>query len=250
MNQQIYYLDMDYIRPVFAVYSSFLQRSYDMLLHDVAIQNLHVVFGVDRAGLVGEDGETHHGVFDVAYLSSVPGMKILCPANYAELKAMLRHGILELDGPVAIRYSRGGEGAYRGLGGVTGSTVVREGTGLTIVTYGMMVNEALKAADLLEQRGKSVQVLKLNSIAPLDVEGVLACAKQTGALLVAEECVDAGCIGRRIASELAIAGAGDVRIRLANLGDRFIPQGSVAQLRALCGIDGESLSRTAMEVMN
>ena len=236
--------------PVFAVYSSFLQRSYDMLLHDVAIQNLHVVFGVDRAGLVGEDGETHHGVFDVAYLNSVPGMKILCPANYAELKAMLRHGILELDGPVAIRYPRGGEGGYRELGGVSGSTVVRGGTDLTIVTYGMMVNEALKAADLLGQQGKSVQVLKLNSIAPLDVEGILDCAKQTGALLVAEECVDAGCVGRRIASELAMAGAGDVRIKLVNLGDRFIPQGSVAQLRTLCGIDGESLCRTAMEVMN
>ena len=236
--------------PVFAVYSSFLQRSYDMLLHDVAIQNLHVVFGVDRAGLVGEDGETHHGVFDVAYLNSVPGMKILCPANYAELKAMLRHGILELDGPVAIRYPRGGEGGYRELGGVSGSTVVRGGTDLTIVTYGMMVNEALKAADLLGQQGKSVQVLKLNSIAPLDVEGILVCAKQTGALLVAEECVDAGCVGRRIASELAMAGAGDVRIKLVNLGDRFIPQGSVAQLRTLCGIDGESLCRTAMEVMN
>ena len=236
--------------PVFAVYSSFLQRSYDMLLHDVAIQNLHVVFGVDRAGLVGEDGETHHGVFDIAYLSSVPGMSILCPSNYAELKAMLRTAVLELNGPVAVRYPRGGEGAYREMSGVTGSAVVRDGMDLTIVAYGMMVNEALKAAELLEKQGKNVQVLKLNSILPLDMDGILSCAKKTGHLLIAEECVDAGCVGRRIASELALAQAGNVRVALANLGDRFIPQGTVAQLRALCGIDAESLCKKALEVMN
>ncbi len=236
-------------KPVFAVYSSFLQRSYDMLLHDVAIQNLHVVFGVDRAGLVGEDGETHHGVFDIAYLSSVPGMKILCPANYAELKAMLRHAVLDLSGPVAVRYPRGGEGSHHEMSGVTGSTVVCEGTDLTIVTYGMMVNEALKAAELLEKQGKQVQVLKLNSVLPLDMDGILACAKKTGNLLIAEECVDAGCVGRRIASELAMANVENVRVILANLGDRFIPQGTVSQLRALCGIDAEALCRKAMEVI-
>lgn len=236
--------------PVFAVYSSFLQRSYDMLLHDVAIQNLHVVFGVDRAGLVGEDGETHHGVFDIAYLSSVPGMKILCPTNYAELDAMLRYGVLELTGPVAVRYPRGGEGVYREMSGVTGSVVVREGTDLTIIAYGMMVNEALKAADLLERQGVQAQVLKLNSVLPLDMNEVLSCAKKTGRLLIAEECVDTGCVGRRIASELALVNAGDIRVTLANLGDRFIPQGTVAQLRALCGVDAEALCRKALEVMS
>ena len=121
---------------------------------------------------------------------------------------------------------------------------------MTIVTYGMMVNEARKAAELLEKQGKQVQILKLNSVLPLDLDGILACAKKTGNLLIAEECVDAGCVGRRIASELALANAGNVRVTLANLGDRFIPQGTVAQLRALCGIDGESLCRKAMEVMS
>ena len=235
--------------PVFAVYSSFLQRSYDMLLHDVAIQNLHVVFGVDRAGLVGEDGETHHGVFDVAYLASVPGMRILCPANFAELKAMLRYAVLKLNGPVAVRYPRGGEGAFTEQCGVVGADVVREGTDITIVTYGMMVNEALKAAELLEKQGKHAQVLKLNSILPLDMEAVLDCVKKTGKLLIAEECVEAGCVGRRIAAELAISGRSGIKLALANLGDRFIPQGTVAQLRALCGIDAESLCKKALEVM-
>lgn len=96
--------------PVFAVYSSFLQRGYDMLIHDVALQNLHVVFCVDRAGLVGSDGETHHGVFDVSYLSSVPDMTVLCPASYAELETMLRAAIYDINGSVAIRYPRGREG--------------------------------------------------------------------------------------------------------------------------------------------
>lgn len=236
--------------PVFAVYSSFLQRSYDMLLHDVAIQNLHVVLGVDRAGLVGEDGETHHGVFDVAYLSSVPGMRILCPSNFAELKEMLRYAVVKLNGPVAVRYPRGGEGGFREFCGVTGAKMIRDGGDLTIVTYGTMVNEVLKAAEILEEKGKSVQVLKLNSIAPLDMEAVRDCVKKTGRILVAEECVDAGCVGRRIASELALDGtAGSIGMTLVNLGDCFIPQGTVAQLRALCGIDAASLCKKALEVM-
>lgn len=235
--------------PVFAVYSSFLQRSYDMLLHDVAIQNLHVVLAVDRAGLVGEDGETHHGVFDVAYLSSVPGMRILCPTSFSELREMLRYAVLKLSGPVAVRYPRGGEGDFSGNCGVTDAAVIREGKDLTIIAYGTMVNEALKAADLLAAKGVDARILKLNSILPLDVETVLACAKESGRLLVAEECVDTGCVGRRIASELALHDVGNVKVVLANLGDQFIPQGSIAQLRALCGIDGEALFKRAMELM-
>ena len=236
--------------PVFAVYSTFLQRSYDMLLHDVGIQGLHVVFAVDRAGLVGEDGETHHGVFDVAYLSSVPGMRILCPANFAELRVMLRHAVLELTGPAAVRYPRGGEGALTALCGAEGASVVRQGTDITLIAYGTMINEALSAADLLEERGVSAQVLKLNSIAPLDMDTIALCVERTaGRLLVAEECVDAGCVGRRILSELVLRGQPHVRAALANLGGGFVQHGTVAQLRALMGIDGKSLCRRALEVM-
>ena len=236
--------------PVFAVYSSFLQRSYDMLLHDVAIQNLHVVFGVDRAGLVGEDGETHHGVFDVAYLSSVPGMKILCPASFAELREMLRYAVLKLNGPVAVRYPRGGEGRFTDACKATGADVIRQGKDLTIVAYGTMVNEALCAADLLAKAGVDTQILKLNSIIPLDMDALKKCVAVTGRLLVAEECVDTGCVGRRIASEFAMDGISNVKIMLANLGDRFVTQGGVAQLRALCGIDGVALSKKALELMD
>ena len=237
--------------PVFAVYSTFLQRSYDMLLHDVAILGLHVVLAVDRAGLVGEDGETHHGVFDVAYLSSVPGMQILCPASFAELRAMLRHAVLELTGPVAVRYPRGGEGAWKDLCGTDGAALLRRGSDLTLIAYGTMINEALAAADLLEGQGVSAQVVKLNSIAPLDMDSIALWVEQTGGrLLVAEECVDSGCVGRRILSELALRGVKVTRAALANLGDRFVQHGTVAQLRALRGIDADSLCKRGLEVMS
>ena len=237
------------VTPVFAVYSSFLQRSYDMLLHDVGIQQLHVVFGVDRAGLVGEDGETHHGVFDVAYLSTIPGMKIYCPSSFLELEAMLRHAVLEEHGPTAVRYPRGGEGGYREMSGVEGAALLRDGTDITLVSYGVLINEVISAAEELQKQGISAQVLKLNSISPLDLDAIVACGRKTGRILVAEECVDAGCVGRRIASELVLQGQNGVKLALANLGDRFIPQGTVAQLRQLCGIDSESLCKKTMELM-
>ena len=234
--------------PVAAIYSTFLQRAYDMLIHDVAIQGLHVVLCVDRAGLSGEDGETHHGVFDVNYLASVPGMKIYCPASFEELRAMLRYAVEKARGPVAVRYPKGGEGEFAALCGIEGASVIRPGGDVTIAAYGTMINEALAAARLLEGNGISAQVLKLNSIAPLDVDAVAACAKRTGALVVAEECVDAGCVGRRIAAELTLRGVGGVRMALVNLGDRFVQHGTVAELRSLCGIDGASICKKALEV--
>ena len=234
--------------PVFAVYSTFLQRGYDMLIHDMALQNLHGILAVDRAGLVGEDGETHHGVFDVGFLSTVPGMQILCPASFAELRAMLRHAVCEMTGPVAIRYPRGGEGQWTQMAGVDGTTVIQEGTDVTLVAYGTMVDQVLQAAQLLEQRGHSVAVVKLNSIRPLDMGPIRRLCEQTGRLIVAEECNDSGCVGRTIISELALAGV-PVKAALVNLGDQFVPQGSVTQLREMTGIDGAGICQKAMEVI-
>lgn len=235
--------------PVAAIYSTFLQRAFDMLIHDVAIQGLHVVLGVDRAGLSGEDGETHHGVFDAAYLSTVPGMKIYCPASFEELRAMLRYAVEKCRGPVAVRYPKGGEGTFQALCGIEGASVIRPGTDVTLAAYGTMINETLAAAELLAERGVSAQVVKWNSIAPLDVDTVAACAQKTGRLVVAEECVDAGCVGRRVAAEFALRGISGVKLALVNLGDRFVQHGTVAELRQLCGIDGASIARRTLEVM-
>ena len=101
------------LTPVVAIYSSFLQRAYDQLIHDTALSDLHVVFAVDRAGMVGADGETHHGIFDATFLSEIPNMTVLCPSNFAELRTMLDRAVNEIKGPVAIRYPRGGEGDYK-----------------------------------------------------------------------------------------------------------------------------------------
>ena len=163
---------------------------------------------------------------------------------------MLRYAVEKCRGPVAVRYPKGGEGEFSALCGIEGASVIRPGTDVTIAAYGTMVNEALAAARLLEEKGASAQVVKWNSISPLDVDTVTACAQKTGILLVAEECVDAGCVGRRVAASLALRGVSGVRLALVNLGDRFVQHGTVAELRALCGIDGASIARRALEVMS
>lgn len=234
--------------PVFAVYSSFLQRSYDMLIHDTAIQNLHVVLAVDRAGLVGDDGETHHGVFDIAYLSSVPGMTILAPSSFAELTDMLEYAAFQVRGPVAVRYPRGGENGYQGYSGKCGAAVLETGGDITLVTYGTMIGEVLQAARLLREHGISPEVVKLNSILPLDYDTVAQSVKKTRRLLVAEECVAMGCVGQQLTAHLTEHNNAPERTALCNLGRGFVTHGTVAQLRKLQGIDGEALYKKALEV--
>ena len=235
--------------PVFAVYSSFLQRGYDMLIHDVAIQHLHVVFGVDRAGLVGEDGETHHGIFDVAYLDSVCGMTVLAPANFGELRTLLTYAIYQCDGPVAVRYPRGGEGAYQGVCSAPAvPEVLRQGSDITLVGYGILINHLLEAAELLAEQGIQAEVIKLTMITPLHSEKVLESVQKTGRLLVAEDCVESGSVGQRLA---ALAGTHRVDLKgvaLCNLGHSFVKQGTVAQLQQQFGLDSEGLCRKALEV--
>ena len=234
--------------PVFAVYSTFLQRSYDMLLHDVALQGLHVVLAVDRAGLVGEDGETHHGLFDPAFLDTIPGMTVLCPASFAELRDMLEYAVYEVKGPVAIRYPRGGEGAYQDGAPRRPAVLLREGTDLTLAGCGTLVNELLDCADRLAADGIRAEVVKLNTITPLPLELVARSVKKTGRLLVAEEGAEMGGIGQRIAAGLLAAGIPVQGLALASTGRGFVTHGTIPQLRRLCGLDGESLYHRAREV--
>lgn len=234
--------------PVFAVYSSFLQRGYDMLVHDVGIQSLHVVFGIDRAGLVGADGETHHGVFDPAYLDSIPGMTVLCPASFAEVRSMLRHALLECTGPVAVRYPRGGEGRYQGDCG-PGTAVLRPGKDITLTGYGTFLNVLLDVADNLSRKGIDAEVVKLGTITPLQADEVAASVERTGYLLVAEECIAADSVGQRLAADLLMRGIGVKGIALQNIGNRFIPHGTGGQLRDLCGLSAEQLTKRVEEVL-
>ena len=230
--------------PVFAVYSSFLQRGYDMLLHDVALQQLHAVFCVDRAGLVGSDGETHNGSFDVDYLGSVPGMTLLCPASFAELRAMLKMALFEIDGPVALRYPRGGEGRYR-ESHTEKEICLREGTDLTLVCYGTRVNDALDACDLLAEQGVNAEIIKLGALCPNDFSLTLASLQKTGRLLIAEDVCHAGCMGERI---LAAQGCAP-RAKLLNLGSGIVTHGTVPELLRLYHLDGEGIAAEAQALV-
>ena len=234
--------------PVFAVYSTFLQRAYDMILHDVALDHLHVVLGVDRAGLVGEDGETHHGVFDVAYLDSVPGMTVLAPSSYAELERMLEQAVLHMDGPVAVRYPRGGEGAYTADSGAEASVVLRNGGDITLAGYGIQINDLLEAAQILSEEGVEAEIVKLNVLTPLKTDEVAASVKKTGALLVAEDCMAEGCIGQRLAAALEEQHVG-ARVCLINCGTQFIAHGALKYLKKERNLDGEGIARKALEVL-
>jgi len=234
--------------PVFAVYSTFLQRSYDMLLHDTALDHLHVVLGVDRAGLVGEDGETHHGLFDVAFLSTVPGMTVLVPASFAELKVMLIRAVEELDGPVAVRYPRGSQGDYSADNSRESSVILRVGKDITLTGYGVEINELLLAAGLLAECGIEAEVIKLNQIAPLDAAPVVESVRRTGAMLSAEECAAMGCVGSQLLAALEAAGV-EAKTAVATCGEGFVTHGNSSELKKMLGLDGESLFRRAMEVL-
>ena len=235
--------------PVVAMYSTFLQRAYDMLIHDVALQQLHVVLAVDRAGLVGADGETHHGCFDAQFLSEVPGFTVLAPANFAELRAMMRWAVTECTGPVAVRYPRGGEGRVTENTFPAPMVSLREGADVTLLAYGVIVNEVLDAAERLEQQGVSAGVIKLNRLAPLDGADLRACLKKTALLLAAEDSFGTGCVGERIGAILAEEGIGPEKLILKNLGETFAPDGTVPQLLRSRGLDGQGIAETVMEVI-
>ena len=256
--------------PVFAVYSTFLQRSYDMLIHDVAISGLHIIFAVDRAGLVPGDGETHQGVFDAAYLTSIPGMTVFSPASFAELRDMLRFAANSLDGPIAVRYPRGGEGEYKD-GGADAIKCVRDGKDFTLITYGISINTAIKAADMLEAEDIFIEILKLGCISPIDISAIADSVAKTGRLVVLEECVGRGSVGESIVAALTqgnktlnsrieraprrnrasgSSGASETKSRkppesviLLNTGENFVPCGEIDELRKLCGIDAESICK-------
>ena len=235
--------------PVFAVYSTFLQRGYDQLIHDVALERLHVVFGVDRAGLVGPDGETHHGCFDPLFLCTIPSFTVLCPSNFAELRSMLKRAVFELDGPVAVRYPRGGEGAFREDRSAEPVARLRQGSDVTLLSYGVLVNHLLEAAERLAEKGIRAEVLKLNQISPLDHGTVCEALGGRKTLLVLEDSFGAGCVGQRVAAILAEHGQAPEQLILKNLGKTFAPEGSVAELEHRFGLDAAGVAAAAEEAV-
>lgn len=230
-------------KPVVAIYSTFFQRSYDQIMQDIALLNLPVVLAVDRAGLVGEDGPTHHGVFDVGYLRQVPGMKILCPASHAELAEMLRWAVKVHNGPVAVRYPRGSQGAYQDCaftGDPSGVCIHRDGTDVTLITYGNVVNNVLSAAELLEEKDISAKVLRLLSASDLPKlrEQIV------GPAVIIEEAAEGSGIKEAIAWQLP-----GVQVHGIDLGPQFIPHGDQNSLYKLTGLDAGSITEFVCEVL-
>ena len=234
--------------PVFAVYSTFLQRSYDMLLQDICMQNLHAVFAVDRAGLVGEDGETHHGVFDVGYLRQCPGMQILCPASTQELGDMLSWAVNGQNGPVAIRYPRGGDRGYADSAWVSGPvSVCSKGTGAVLITYGVMLDNVMQAKDMLEEKGISVTVLRLLQVAPLPIDEIISHISSNVPVCIFEETMASCGIGESLATELQNK-VPHSRIYVKNLGDKYVPHGNLQTLYRHCGLDSACIAEFVQEV--
>ena len=234
--------------PVVALYSTFLQRAYDQILQDISMLRLHVVLAIDRAGLVGDDGPTHHGVFDVGFLRQVPGMKILTPVSLAEQQAMLRWAVQDYSGPVAIRYPRGTEGSYTASDWVSPDhTVVchRRGGDVTLLTYGRTLENVLAAAQLLSTQGIEATVLRLLEVSNPKAEEILASMSAEKKLIVVEE-VSRSC---GIADSLAIALGEGCLVKGMDLGADFVTHGSLDQLYTLCGLDGASIAAFTKEVL-
>ena len=234
--------------PVVAVYSTFLQRSFDQLLQDVAMLKLHVVFAVDRAGLVGEDGETHHGVFDVGFLRQIPGMTVLAPASCEELRQMLTWSVNECNGPVAIRYPRGGDGLYS-TSCCAGQSVVnhRIGENCAIITYGTLINQAVVAADLLSQQGIEAKVLRLTCLNPLPLAALTEELSGINHVFVVEET----CAGSGICADLSyqLSDTVDCKFTGLDLGSEYVTHGSVEQLYQKHGLNAKSIAKRIQEVL-
>lgn len=226
--------------PVVALYSTFLQRGFDMLLHDVALMQNHVIFAVDRAGLVGEDGPTHHGVFDVGYLRQIPGMVVLSPATAEELSQAMYDAVYLYQGPVAIRYPRG---CCLDKAEISAFSAPIPDARVSLVAYGNMTEEITQAAHLLQKIGIPAQTVQINCIKPLDFEMLRQLTRNTKHIFVAEDTSENGCIGAAIAAEFGS------RVTTLNLGDKFIPHGTVKQLRTVAGLDAETIAAKVQEVL-
>ena len=231
------------LKPVFAVYSSFLQRGYDQIVHDVCMQNLPVVFAIDRAGLVGSDGETHQGAFDMAYLSHIPNMTVLSPKNKWELADMLRFAVKH-DGPIAVRYPRGT--AYDGLQEyrepiVLGkSEVIHEEREIAIFSVGHMMEEAYKVWETLKSKGYSCSLINSRFVKPMDEEVLRRMAKTHKLFVTIEEGVTTGGYGERVSSYVFKEEL-PVKVLINAIPDKYVEQGSIARLRKEILLDADSM---------
>jgi 1-deoxy-D-xylulose-5-phosphate synthase len=233
-------------RPVFAVYSSFLQRAYDQVCHDVCLQNLPVTFAIDRGGVVGNDGPTHHGAFDLSYLRHLPNLTLMAPKDENELQHMLATAV-SLGSPAAVRYPRG-----NGYGVALDQTfellpigraeLLQDGDAAAILALGTMVHPALEAAAALDAEGIALAVVNARFVKPLDEKMIVALAEKHGALITIEENAVQGGFGTAVLELLELRGLGGTRVLRLGYPDSYIPQGEQHELRAMLGLDSAGIA--------
>ncbi|HAA05180.1 MAG TPA: 1-deoxy-D-xylulose-5-phosphate synthase [Syntrophobacteraceae bacterium] len=239
-------------KPVVAVYSTFLQRAYDQIIHDVCLQKLPVVFAMDRGGLVGEDGPTHHGAFDLSFLRHIPNMVLMAPKDEGELQQMLKTAV-EFGGPIGLRYPRG-----NGVGvplkeelepvAIGKAEVLREGDDVLLIGIGSTVHPVMEAAEQLHQQGIEATVVNARFVKPLDQELILRLAKKIGRVMTIEENALQGGFGSAVLEVFQEASFFPRKFKRLGLPDEFIIHGSQATLRDLLGIDAQGIERAAVEL--
>ncbi len=238
------------LKPVIPIYSSFLQRGYDQLIHDIAMQELPVVVCVDRAGIVGNDGETHQGILDLSFLNTVPKMNVIAPKNFEEIEKMIEFAV-NFDKPIAIRYPRGGEGKYQFskcdeivLGK---AEMLREGSDVTIVAIGKMVSYAMEVADELQKKGIEAEVINARFVKPIDNETITGSLGKTKRLVTIEDNV----INCGLASSVKSVLEEAEEIRVLNVGypDEFVKHGTVSDIEKKYGMDVQSIVKRVCEFL-
>jgi 1-deoxy-D-xylulose-5-phosphate synthase len=239
------------MKPVVAIYSSFLQRAYDQILHDVCIQNLPVIFAVDRAGLVGSDGETHQGIFDLSFLSSIPNMHIMAPKNKWELSDMMKFAI-SFDAPIAIRYPRGE--AYDGLKEYREPIVYGKGEwiykekDIALVAVGSMVKTALEVRELLKSRGLNCSIINARFVKPIDTDIIYEALLHHGIIVTMEENVASGGFGEKV-RKYVDSYLSDAMVVNVNIPDEYVEHGNVDILRKEVEIDADSIVKRILELV-
>jgi 1-deoxy-D-xylulose-5-phosphate synthase len=247
-------LAVEGFRPVVAIYSTFLQRAYDQVLHDVCLERLPVIFALDRGGLVGEDGPTHHGAFDFCYLRSLPNMVVMAPRDENELRRMLLTA-LQHDGPIAFRYPRGnalGVTLSRELVPIPigQAQVLAAGHDVVILALGAMVAEALKARALLEDQGVQASVIDARFVKPVDNDLLADLARRIPRFVTVEENMRQGGFGSAVLESLSDAGIHDVAVERIGIPDIFIEHGPQSVLRAKYGLDAPAIARAALHLLH
>ena len=237
-------------KPVVSIYSSFYQRAYDQILHDVCLQNLPVIMIVDRAGLVGQDGETHQGIFDISFMSAMPNLTMIAPKDTRELVAAMRYAV-DYDGPIAVRFPRGSafvsskcdEAVFK----AGKSPVIKQGKDIAIITVGNMFEEAEKAVELLEKESVYPTVIDARCIKPLDEQMIENTAREHRAIVVVEEAIKKGGYGEAVATYVHERKL-NTTVHIMAIDDKFVEQGKVSELRERLGLNHRKIYEKVLEL--